>query len=170
MTSEEATTHKLDHETFGVGAVILTLGVVLGPIGAALGGQSIFIDGTLAGLVLFIPGAFGILCCIPFGLWAVRVPTARATLRVDARGLAYTFRSGAEVDIPWSAISTWDLVPKPLGWTKSLYVWPNASPPPELERSASKLWDSRKKAWLVEAVDPPKDLVEAFERAFPPHE
>lgn len=34
MANSETTTHKLDHETYGVGAVILLLGVVLGPVGA----------------------------------------------------------------------------------------------------------------------------------------
>lgn len=164
-------THKLDVDSLNGGRVFLLLGLLFGPIGTITGIQA-FSEGVDPAAArpaarFLLMGVTGLLC-IPIGVWALRLPTAGASVRIDSEGLAFTLRRAKAISIPWSAVGSWGLAPRLWRLTNSLVLWPSPDASPEVCHAARKLWNKKYQGWVVEAIDPGPQLVADLEALAPP--
>ncbi|MGH3487245.1 MAG: hypothetical protein ACRDP8_04920 [Actinopolymorphaceae bacterium] len=166
--TEPALVHRLDVDSLNGGRLLLALGIVVGPFSTIVGGRALLggDGGAMVGLVLLVPGVFGLLC-LPIGLRALSLPTAGGSVRISSEGLEVTLRRRRLVSVPWSDISHWGVVPKPLWSSSSLVLWPADDSDVRANGNASPLGSKRQRGWVLEAVDPGPELVADLEAISP---
>lgn len=166
---EEPAVHKTDLETFRGGVLILAICLVVAPLATAIGAQLAFPlsdNGLVAFFALFVPGVLG-LFGIAFGIWAVRVPTGNGSVRIAAEGLRLTLRGNRTVEIPWTDTASWGIVHRRWNWTTSLVVRPAGDASEKTRSAARRLWSKRHAGWVIEAMEPPPEIIADFERLAP---
>ncbi|REF37486.1 hypothetical protein [Thermasporomyces composti] len=169
--ADSARTHRLDAGQLSAGIFFLVLGLAYGPAATIGAGRALFFE-DLAPLAvrpatkLFLQGLVG-LVLIPLGIYALSFPTVGGRVRIDTEGLHVTLRFGRAFSIPWTAVGSWGLVPKPPFPSHSLVLWPSEDAAPDIHRAAHKIWSKKHRGWVLQALDPAADLIADLE-AFAP--